>query len=66
MPHSFFVLLCQVSSTAGKWTDRRENSCTIFQGKVQLAAQVPPSALPASGAGAETHVPAFGGESQEI
>lgn len=48
----------QLSFTARKWPDCGENSSTVFQRKVYSSAEVPAPSLSASGAGAETYLPA--------
>lgn len=49
----------QLSSAVRKRANCGENSSTVFQREVQPPAEIPSSALPASGTGTETHLPAF-------
>lgn len=49
----------QLSFTVRKWPDCGENSSTVLQREIQPPAEVSSSALPASGTGTETHLPAF-------
>lgn len=60
---SFMLLISyQVSSPARKWADSRMYSGAVLQAEVQPAAKIPPLTLSTSGTGAETYLPAPGGE----
>ncbi len=57
-----FLDFFQVPFAVGERPNCRTNSSSVFQREVQPAAQIPPPALPSGGPGAETHLPAPGGQ----
>lgn len=61
-----FFMYSQVPLTAGEWPSHGVHGRSVFQAKVQSAAQVSTFTLSASRAGTEAHLPSLGGEKHTI